>query len=144
MCIWTDGWDGYPMARQRLFDALYKSKARNPLILSGDVHSFFAAEIGRYPTRERSKVNPVLATEFCGTSVTSPSRPQKRTDEFVAINPSIMYGKSDQRGYMLLTITPAATTTRFLGLNDVHNAGSAIATAASFVVRDGRPGLNRA
>jgi alkaline phosphatase D len=140
--FWTDGWDGYPMARQQLFDALHTSRASNPLVLSGDVHSFFACELNRNPTRPRSPTNPVLATEFCGTSVTSPSRPQARTEQYVSINHGIKYGRSDKRGFMLLDITPAETTTLFLALDDVHDNASAIATAASFVVRDGKPGLN--
>ena len=35
--FWTDGWDGYPAARARLFDALASSGAANPVILAGDV-----------------------------------------------------------------------------------------------------------
>ncbi|MET0267960.1 MAG: alkaline phosphatase D family protein [Duganella sp.] len=142
--IWTDGWDGYPAARQRLLESLHNSRAANPLVLSGDVHSFFAAEISRHPTRTVSRSNPVLATELCGTSITSPSRPQKRTEEYVAMNPGIKYGKSDQRGFMLLTITPDTTTAHFQALANVQDAGSALATAASFVVRNGRAAVVKA
>lgn len=142
--FWTDGWDGYPAARQRLFDALHASKAANPLILGGDVHSFFAAELSRIPTRARSAANPVIATEFVGTSVTSPSRPQARTEQYVAMNHSIKYGRSDKRGFMLLNITPADTNVLFLALDDVHDAASPIGTAASFLVRGGQPGLHSA
>jgi alkaline phosphatase D len=142
--FWTDGWDGYPMARQRLFDALHASGARNPLVLGGDVHSFFAAELNRNPARPRSAANPVIATEFVGTSVTSPSRPQARTEQFVSMNHAIKYGRSDKRGFMLLNITPSDTTTLFLALDDVHDPASPIGTAASFLVRDGHPGLVRA
>ncbi|MEC5164176.1 MULTISPECIES: alkaline phosphatase D family protein [unclassified Janthinobacterium] len=138
--FWTDGWDGYPMARQRLFDALQSSRAANPLVLSGDVHTFYAAELRRDPLRPPSARNPVLATEFCGTSITSPSRPQARTEQYVAMNPHIQYGRSDKRGFMLLEVTPARTTTLFQGLADVHDANSALATVASFSVRDGQPG----
>ena len=139
--FWTDGWDGYPVARQQLLDALHASRASNPLVLSGDVHSFFACELNRNPMRPGSAGNPVLATEFCGTSVTSPSRPQARTDQYVSMNHGIKYGRSDKRGFMLLDIEPARTTTLFLALDDVHDQASAIATAASFVVGDGKPGL---
>jgi alkaline phosphatase D len=142
--FWTDGWDGYPMARQHLFDTLHASGAANPLILSGDVHSFFASELSRNPARPRSPSNPLLATEFCGTSVTSPSRPQARTEQYVSMNHSIKYGRSDKRGFMLLHLTPADTTVHFLALNDVQDAGSGIATAASFVVANGKPGVVRA
>ena len=122
--FWTDGWDGYPMARARLFDALGKSGAANPLVMSGDVHTFYAAELRRDFYRPESNANPVIATEFCGTSVTSSSRPQKRTQEYVDMNPHIKYGRSDKRGFMLMEVTPAATTTHFLGLDNVHDARS--------------------
>ena len=140
--FWTDGWDGYPLARQKLFDALHTSRAANPLVLSGDVHSFFACELTRNPTRPRSPTNPVLATEFCGTSVTSPSRSQARTEQMVSMNHGIKYGRSDKRGFMLLDVTPATTTTLFQALDDVHNPASKLATAASFVVSSGKPGLH--
>jgi phosphodiesterase/alkaline phosphatase D-like protein len=71
-----------------LFDALHNSRASNPLILGGDVHSFFAAELNRLPTQPLAG-NPVIATEFCGTSVTSPSRPQARTEQYVSMNHGI-------------------------------------------------------
>ena len=142
--FWTDGWDGYPMARQRLFDALGNSGAANPLVISGDVHTFYAAELRHDFYRPESNANQVIATEFCGTSVTSSSRPQKRTQEYVDMNPHIRYGRSDKRGFMLMEVTPAKTTTHFVGLDDVRDAASGIATVASFVVNAGRPGLNSA
>jgi alkaline phosphatase D len=141
--FWMDGWDGYPVARQRLFEALAKSRAANPLVLSGDVHTFYAAELRGDFYRPVSAANPIVATEFCGTSVTSSSRPQARTLEYVDMNPHIKYGRSDKRGFMLMEVTPAKTTTNFVALDDVHDARSGIATVASFVVNAGRPGLNR-
>jgi alkaline phosphatase D len=139
--FWTDGWDGYPVARQRLLDALVASRAGNPLVLSGDVHAFYAAELNNNPGRPGSPRNRVVATEFCGTSVSSPSRPQARTDQYVAMNPNLKFGRSDRRGFMLLDITPRDTTTLFLALDDVHNGASALSTLAGFVVRDGKPGI---
>jgi alkaline phosphatase D len=142
--FWTDGWDGYPIARQRLFDALGKSGASNPLVISGDVHTFYAAELRRDFYRPESNANQVLATEFCGTSVTSSSRPQQRTQEYVDMNPHIRYGRSDKRGFMLMEVTPAQTTTHFVGLDEVRDAASGAATVASFVVNAGQAGLSRA
>ncbi|MDL2358164.1 MAG: alkaline phosphatase D family protein [Pseudomonadota bacterium] len=141
--FWTDGWDGYPMARGRLFDALVDSRAANPLVISGDVHTFYAAELRSDFERPASAANPLIATEFCGTSITSSSRPQERTQQFVDMNPHIKYGRSDKRGFMLLEVTPAKTTSYFVGLDNVHDAASATATLASFVVNAGHPGLNR-
>jgi len=141
--VWTDGWDGYPLARRRLLESLRASAARNPLVLGGDVHSFYACELRPDFIKPVSRTNPVVATEFCGTSVTSNSRPQERTLAHVANNPHMLYGRSDKRGYMLLELTPKQTVTRFMGLDDVREPGSKIATLASFSVSNGKAGPER-
>jgi alkaline phosphatase D len=141
--FWTDGWDGYPLARRRLLDTLAKSGAANPLVLSGDVHTFYASELRVDFNRPASEQNRVVATEFCGTSVTSNSRPQAKTLEHVARNPHIKYGRSDKRGYMWLEVTPEGTTTRFMGLDDVRDPKSRVAELAVFNVLDGRPGVEQ-
>jgi alkaline phosphatase D len=87
--------------------------------------------------------NPVIATEFCGTSVTSSSRPQSRTDRYVAQNPHIRYGRSDRRGFVMMEVTPGRTTAHFQGIDDVTRADSGLSTVASFTVEAGRPGAVR-
>ena len=139
--FWTDGWDGYPAARLRLMEDLQKHKPSNPIVISGDVHTFYAANLKRDFYNKASASNPVLATEFCGTSVTSSSRPQERTDQYVAQNPHIKYGRSDKRGFMLVDVSQTRMQTHFLGLDDVARADSGIATLKSFVVEDGKPGV---
>jgi len=139
--FWTDGWDGYPAARRRLLDTLVKSRAANPLVLGGDVHTFYASELRADFARPASQHNPLVATEFVGTSVTSSSRPQARTAQQVALNPHIQYGRSDRRGYMLLEVTPQETRTRFMGLDEVRDARTAQRMLAAFRVVDGKVGV---
>ena len=139
--FWTDGWDGYPEARNRLLDTIARHRPANPLVISGDVHTFYASDLRRDFDRPASAANPVLATEFCGTSVTSSSRPQVRTEQYLEMNPHIRYGRSDRRGFVMMDITPKASTVLFQGLDDVRHASSGISTLASFTVQDGRPGL---
>ena len=141
--VWTDGWDGYPAARSRLFDTLAASNAANPVVVSGDVHSFFASDLRRDVERPVSKANPIVAAEFCGTSVTSSSRPQPRTQAMVDANAHILYGRSDHRGFILMALTPNSTSASFIGLDDVHNAASGIATLAAFKVDAGRAGIGQ-
>jgi alkaline phosphatase D len=141
--FWNDGWDGYPAARSRLFDVLAGSRAANPVALSGDVHTFYASELRADFNRPVSRKNPVIATEFCGTSVTSNSRPQARTQQFVDMNPHIRYGRSDKRGFMLLDISPLETKAVFMALDDVRNPQSGLAAIAAFTVANGRPGAAR-
>jgi alkaline phosphatase D len=141
--FWTDGWDGYPAARRRLLDDLARHRASNPVVISGDVHTFYAADLKRDFLRPTSSDNPVLATEFCGTSVTSSSRPQSRTDRYLAHNPHIQYGRSDRRGFVMMEVTPARTTANYQGLDDVSDADSAVTSLARFVVEDGKAGAVR-
>jgi alkaline phosphatase D len=139
--FWTDGWDGYPAARRRLFDTLVSSRATNPLVLGGDVHTFYASELRADFSRPASRDNPPIATEFVGTSVTSSSRPQERTAQYVAMNPHIKYGRSDRRGYMLMEVSPKETRARFMGLDDVKDPKTAQRELAAFRVADGRAGV---
>ncbi|MGJ7916552.1 alkaline phosphatase D family protein [Massilia sp. LXY-6] len=139
--FWTDGWDGYPAARRRLLDTLLKTRASNPLVLGGDVHTFYAGELRRDFNQPVSKDNPVIATEFVGTSVTSSSRPQQRTSQYVAMNPHIKFGRSDKRGYMLMEVTPQETRTRFMGLDEVRDPKTVQRELAAFRVEDGTAGV---
>jgi alkaline phosphatase D len=139
--FWTDGWDGYPAARRRLFDTLLRTRTSNPLVLGGDVHTFYASELRRDFGRPESKDNPVIATEFVGTSVTSSSRPQQRTSQYVAMNPHIRYGRSDKRGYMLMAITPKETRVQFMGLDEVRDPKTIQRELAAFRVEDGTAGV---
>jgi alkaline phosphatase D len=136
---WTDGWDGYPAARARLLADVRRHKPANPVVISGDVHTFYAAHLRTDVLRPVSAANPLLATEFCGTSVTSSSRPQERIDRNVADNPHLLYGRSDRRGFVMMEVTPRQTVASFRALDDVSRADSGISTCARFVVESGRP-----
>jgi alkaline phosphatase D len=141
--FWNDGWDGYPEARRRLLDSMATHRLANPVVISGDVHTFYATDLRANFGRPVSDDNPVLATEFCCTSVTSNSRPQSRIDQYVACNPHIKYGRGDRRGYVMMEVTPSRTTAHFQGLDDVQRVDSGVSTIARFVVKDGRAGVVR-
>lgn len=139
--FWTDGWDGYPAARERLLADIQKHQPANPVVISGDVHSFYAANLKRDFDRRSAPDNPVIATEFCGTSITSDSRSQQSTEQILALNPHIKYGRSDRRGYMLMEISEQRMLTHFVALDDVHAAASGISVLKSFITESGRTGV---
>ena len=91
-----------------------------------------------------SAANPVLATEFCGGSVTSSSRPQARTDRILANNRHLKFGRSDCRGFMLIELGAARANVRFQRIDDIQRADSPASTLAAFVVEDGRVGVVQA
>ena len=62
-----DAWDGYPAARQRLLDAFAAGVSRNPIVITGDIHESWVADL-----HLGDVASPVVATELVGTSITSP------------------------------------------------------------------------
>ena len=43
--FWTDDWNGYPANRARLMQHIHNRKVPNPVVISGDIHSFFANDL---------------------------------------------------------------------------------------------------
>lgn len=66
--VWTDGWGGYAAARQRMVDLLARNRDKNPVVLSGDVHSHFVTRILKDWKDQRS---PSVAPEFVCTAISS-------------------------------------------------------------------------
>jgi alkaline phosphatase D len=135
--FWTDGWDGYPVSRSRLLDFIAARRPTNPLVVGGDVHSFWVCDLKPDFDDPRS---PVVATEFCGTSITSQGRPQDRVDAARADNPHVKFANADKRGYVRLEITPERCEARLRALDSAKKRSSSVATLATFVVEHGRPG----
>jgi alkaline phosphatase D len=134
---WTDGWDGYPVARDRLLAQLKSSQLKNPVIAGGDVHAGIVAAVPGDPRDFESK--PV-ASEFVATSISADARPQSYYDERRAENPHIRQIRSDQRGYTLLDFDTSAMRARMQVVSDVRVRDPEFLTQASYRVEDGRPG----
>jgi len=135
---WADGWDGYPMARQRLLDAVAASPVKDTLVLGGDVHSFWAAELKRDFAQTTS---PIVATEFVGGSITSQGPAADRMHGYLAKNPHIRAASSGVFGFGLVTLDSKKADVSFRTLADVRDPKSTIATHQRFVVEAGRPGV---
>ena len=134
---WTDGWDGYPAARQRLLDGVAQRKLGGVVVLGGDVHSHYVADL---KVNFNDPASTAIATEFCGSSISSLGIAQARIDAARAFNPHIRYGRSDQRGYMRFTLDARQLQAQIRVVDDALDPSSGITTAARFVVEAGRPG----
>ncbi|HXS54099.1 MAG TPA: alkaline phosphatase D family protein [Usitatibacter sp.] len=135
---WTDGWDGYPAARQRLLDALAASGARNPVVLGGDVHANYVADLHRSPEDMGS---PIVAAEFCGTSITSQGTREDVVAGIWRANPHIHFAESTKRGYVLLDFSPDRAEAKLRVVGTVKERESPLTTRAQYSVEDGRPGV---
>ncbi|MED5620831.1 alkaline phosphatase D family protein [Ideonella sp. BN130291] len=138
---WTDGWDGYAPARNRLLGTVRDKKVPNVVVLGGDVHSNYVADLKADFDDDKSSI---VAAEFCGTSISSNSMAQSRVDAALPFNPHVHYGRSDQRGYVRFALDEQQLKARLRVVDDVLDAASGVRTAAEFVVEAGHPGVQAA
>ncbi len=137
---WTDGWDGYPMARKKLVDFIAERKVANPVVIGGDVHMFFVNDIKRDFDNPGS---PTVASEIVGTSITSQAFAQSTVNRYLPDNPHILLADSRYRGYARVEVTPTRMLTDLRAMESVKVRDAACTTLASFVIEDGRPGAKK-
>jgi alkaline phosphatase D len=134
----TDGWDGYPEARKRMIEQL--ANKQNPIVLGGDVHCHYVANVHR----NRDPNSKIVASEFCGTSITSQAWPNEKIQAELADNPHLLLGNSAHRGYVRLDISAKGATASLQISADVRDPATKISTLAKFFVEPGKPGPVRA
>ena len=137
--VWTDGWDGYAGERQRILAHVRDARVPNPVVIGGDVHSYWVTDL----KVDFTETAPVVASEFVGTSISSSAPPIPAMLRAVAENPHVRYFEGRYRGYVRCTVTPERWVTELQALDNVGDARSRIDTLATFVVENGRPGAQR-
>ena len=111
----TDQWDGYQADQRRLLDAMAASRTVDPVVLTGDIHSSWANDLPRDPTRYPVDRNSV-GVEFVCPSITSngfkeslgnsAAAAQGATAAFQAVNPWVRYLEGIGHGFTVLDVTP--------------------------------------
>jgi alkaline phosphatase D len=132
---WMDGWDGYPAARDRLLGILAAQRPRNALVVSGDVHAFWAADL-----HQRSGDAPI-ATEFVGGAITSEGPSAQSVVRLLARNPHLRWGRGDRRGYAVMSVAPDAVDVEFRAVDDEKDRASPVRRLQRFSVAEGKAGV---
>jgi alkaline phosphatase D len=135
-----DLWDGYVPSRERLFTALVEREVSNPIVLSGDIHRSFAADLK--PNFD-DPASPVIGTEFVGTSISSGGDGADMDDlgrTFLAANPHLRF-YNQQRGYVRCDVTPSSWEATYRVVPYVKQRGAPISTRATLTVEAGVPGI---
>ena len=138
-----DQWPGYAFERMRLMKWIAERKVPNPVVLTGDIHSNWVNELR---VDDRRPEEPVVASEFVGTSISSGGNGQKDPkglDVLLAENPFIKF-HNRQRGYVRCTVTPNEWRSDYVVVPEVLESGGPAEVPASFVVEAGRPGIKKA
>lgn len=135
-----DKWDGYPAERARVLEALGSPGVRNPVVLTGDLHSNWVSRLYEDFSDERSRV---IATEFAGTSITSGGDGVEQHPIGARALPHNFHFDfyNSQRGYVKIEVEPERWTATYRRVASVQAPGGEVDTLATFVVEDGRPGV---
>jgi alkaline phosphatase D len=136
--FWTDDWDGYPANRARLLKHIHDSKVANPVVASGDIHSFFANDL---KLNFDDQSSPIVATEFVGTSISSYGPSYDLLAKTLPDNPHVHFFESRRRGYVVADLKPEQMQVRMRAVSDAHDPKASIDTLKSYVVESGRPGV---
>lgn len=137
--VWSDGWDGYPLARQRLTDLFARRPESNPILLGGDTHCYWASDIKTDYDDESAET---VGAEFVTTSITSLRGGYESVSANLPQNPHIKHFDNREHGYGLLDLYKdrAEVDCRVVA-SPRHRDGAKAHSQAKFVVEAGRPGV---
>jgi len=136
-----DAWDGYKAARDRLLAHVQTRRVPNPVVLTGDVHRSWVADL---KADFDDPASATIGSEFVGSSIaTTGDGTAENQDAMLAANPHLKFFE-DQRGYMRCELDAERWRTDVRVVPVVSRPGSSIATSASFTVVNGAPGVQPA
>ena len=139
--LYGDGWDAFPAARARLMEAIAQPRVPDVVCLGGDVHRHVAANLRFTPADPTS---PIVASEVVTSSVTSRGLSELLTQWLKSANPDVLHMRSDERGFVLLDVTPDQVKVDFKATATPVRADARMRSQARFVIERGVPGLRRA
>ena len=148
----TGQWDGYPQERQQLFDHLRREGIGNVVVLTGDLHSSWAAQLTADPTDPNEA--PV-GVEFVTPSVTSRSFGKALTPSvpgaaallrwvIASQNRHLRYFDLEAHGYVVVDVRPERVQAEWWHVDTVAARARGEHLAASWTVADGDPHLSPA
>ena len=134
----TDQWDAYRASRQRVLTGIADRGTNNPVVLTGDIHQHYAADLLRNFDDPSS---PIIGSELVGTSITSGGDGNDNVEDLTE-NPWIKYN-ARRRGYVRVKMDRKQLRADFRTISAVRTPDAPVATGASFLIEDGTPGLQR-
>ncbi|MFN3233269.1 MAG: alkaline phosphatase D family protein [Alphaproteobacteria bacterium] len=129
-----DSWDGYPVARRDLATDIMEH-ANNAVVLAGDTHNFYAFDL------TLAEGAPPYAAEFGAGAVSSPGMESFfpvdgdfARQQVMAASREMRYMDPSHRGYLVLEVTPEASTASMMVIDTVMSPNSIETCDAAFRV----------
>ena len=134
-----DQWPGYEVPRRRLMQFLQDHKIKNPIVLTGDIHTNWVNDL---KIDFDDPTAPTVASEFVCTSISSGGNGadnRQASATVLAENPFVRFHNSE-RGYVRCDVTSKQWQSDYQVVPYVTRKGSPQVTRASFVVEAGQAG----
>lgn len=142
-----DQWDGYPAARQRLFNHLQQENINNLVVLTGDIHSSWALALKDDPFAGHS--DDALGVELVTPAVTSPgieseTRAALAAASLQSLLPHLDFVEFYHRGYVLLDIKPERIQAEWWVVDNVESPRYVSECLQARVIDNGKANLRPA
>jgi len=132
-----DAWDGYPAARERLYDAMARNGAEGVIVITGDTHTWWANDL---VARDGRRVGVELGVH----SVTSPSPYRKaflggKGEEYALLtgrdNKDVRFINGEDHGYIDLHVTRDKASADFVAVDTIESAEYGVFVKCGFDVK---------
>ena len=126
---YSEAWDSYSATSDRLLKHIVEKKVRNPIVLSGDMHSGWASNLES--NFYDSLTSDIIGAEFTSTSISSGLSSGWKTTYQNALpyNKHVKHYEGRQGGYLLCTLNNTQWTTMYVladSLTDPDNTSASI------------------
>ncbi len=139
-----DQWPGYEADRRRVLKHLHERKIKNPVVLTGDIHTNWANEL---PVDFDDLDGSSAAVEFVGTSIIIERRRQaakRKTSRRCSRKTRSSSSTTASAATSLCEVTPDNWRSDFRTVEYVTRKVRRVNTRASFVVESGQSKLEKA
>ncbi|RPA75073.1 hypothetical protein BJ508DRAFT_418309 [Ascobolus immersus RN42] len=152
--FYWDGWAGYLSNRKRLLDAIVDHGISNTVMLTGDYHALWTADLTHPSVPYNASTGfGSIGVEFAGPGITSwngygkESEDREESDKVSAAllrdNPTMKWAEGHFRGYFEVTFGKEELRTRYWSIADVWDKGAGEFESGVWVVREGEGRLGR-
>ena len=128
-----DAWDGYPAARNKLYQLMQNAKKKF-ISLAGDTHNSWVSELENQSGKK-------VGIELGAPSVTSPGitdvlnlDENKFVDSIVKINKELQWMEPSNRGYLFLDCMENKIIASFNYIKELNKINSEIGSSQSFII----------
>lgn len=130
-----DGWDGFPVTRQKILDWIKSKKISNPISIGGDIHAYYAGVIHE---KAYDFESAPLMCEFVSTSISSGGGGGERYQKIIREeNPSLYFFENRVRGYSLCDVSHKEWLVKLRKVENIMDPNSSCTTLKTFAVQNG-------